>query len=89
MREQNYVLYSHQRCQGPKCLTGQVTAKGTWQHHAGPGEASHPRGGQESGQLPLHLPGHYVCQPNGAQEHPGDFLPHSIRADTQDVGDSR
>ena len=82
MREQSCVLYCHQRCQGPQGLPVQVTAKGTWQHYVGPGEASHPRGGQESGQLPLHLPGCYVHQPNGPQECSGDLLPHSIRADT-------
>ena len=82
MIEQSGVLYSHQRYQGPQGLPGWATAKGTWQHHVGPGEASHPRGGQESGQLPVYLPGHSVCQPNSAQEYHGDFLPHSIRADT-------
>ena len=25
---------------------------------------------------------HYVCQPNGTPEYHGNFLPHSIRADT-------
>ena len=66
----------------PQGLPGRVTAKGTWQHYVRPEEASHPRVGQKSGQLPLYLPGHYVCQPNGTQECPGNFLPHSIRADT-------
>ena len=48
----------------------------------GTGEASHPRWGQESDWLLLHLPGHYMHQPNGAQECHGALLPHSIRADT-------
>ena len=82
MRERSGVLYGHQRYQGPQSLSGQATAKGTWQHHAGPREASHPRGGQESGRLPLCLPGCSVHLPNRAQECHGNFLPHSIRADT-------
>ena len=76
------MLYGHQRSQGPKGLWGQVTGKGTWQHYVGPWEASNPRGGQESGRLPLCLPDHYVHQPNGPQECSGNFLPHSIREDT-------
>ena len=75
------MFYGHQGCRGPQGLKGWVTAKGTWQHYVGPGEASHLRGGQKSDQLPFHLLGHYVDLPNGAQEHPGNFLPHSIRAD--------
>ena len=53
-----------------------------WQHHVGPGEASLPIGGLESGQLPLHLPDHSMHQPNSIEECHGDFLPHSLRADT-------
>ena len=82
MREWSCVLYSHQRCWGLQGLPGQVTAKGTWQHYVGLGEASHPKGGQKSGWLPLRLPGCNVHHPNDAQECPGNFLPYFIREDT-------
>ena len=85
LRGQSYLLYSHQRCWGLEGLPGRVTPRETWQHHAGSGYTIHPRGEQKSNWLPLYLPGHSVCQPNGAQEHSGCFLPHFIGANASNT----